>query len=340
MIKKKTVFILGAGASIPYGFPSGQLLKDMICKNFGEIIPSYITEMRLDNKLHDFTDKLSYSPLTSVDSFLENQTDFIEVGKVCIAAELLAAEQNSRLFKYWEDKRAAAWKSKSFGLGRGDNEKDNCWYLELFNLLNTSLNDFGQNNVIFITFNYDRSLEQYLYLSLQNTYNATDEECRNILNGKIIHVYGHLGLLPWQIIHGETIRTVRYNPQINATNISIAAENINIIRSGDTDLSQFDLAFEHLQNAENICIIGFGYNEVNVDRLKLRELKSTGRLYGTMYGVGQMELKILHSIPAITSILSSQERSENKKFLGRPRYPNHFTNETAYQFIRNTFPVD
>ena len=31
MIEQKTVLVLGAGASAPFGFPTGQLLKDLIC---------------------------------------------------------------------------------------------------------------------------------------------------------------------------------------------------------------------------------------------------------------------------------------------------------------------
>jgi hypothetical protein len=36
MITTPTVFILGAGASIPYGFPSGLDLVDMICGPAGD----------------------------------------------------------------------------------------------------------------------------------------------------------------------------------------------------------------------------------------------------------------------------------------------------------------
>ncbi|WP_156096076.1 hypothetical protein [Methanobacterium sp. SMA-27] len=31
MIKTPTVFVLGAGASIPYGYPSGEKLREEIC---------------------------------------------------------------------------------------------------------------------------------------------------------------------------------------------------------------------------------------------------------------------------------------------------------------------
>jgi hypothetical protein len=37
MITEETVFILGAGASMPYEYPTGAGLKKMICDRFNEL---------------------------------------------------------------------------------------------------------------------------------------------------------------------------------------------------------------------------------------------------------------------------------------------------------------
>jgi hypothetical protein len=46
MITKPTLFILGAGASIPYGFPSGWDLRNRICAEATNEVPYLATAMR------------------------------------------------------------------------------------------------------------------------------------------------------------------------------------------------------------------------------------------------------------------------------------------------------
>jgi hypothetical protein len=80
MIKKKTVLILGAGASIPYGFPSGDALFEIICKNIkneNSKGTQYLLEagFTLENIL-EFGEALFYSGKTSIDEFLEHRKDF------------------------------------------------------------------------------------------------------------------------------------------------------------------------------------------------------------------------------------------------------------------------
>ena len=41
MIKEETVFILGAGASCPYGYPDGKELREQICSNFARESKTY-----------------------------------------------------------------------------------------------------------------------------------------------------------------------------------------------------------------------------------------------------------------------------------------------------------
>ncbi len=337
MIDNKTVFILGAGASMPYGFPSGQLLKDTIARYYGTVHPKYILEMGFDgSQMNDFAKALSNSPLTSVDSFLESQPHFIEIGKACIGAELLVAENEGRLFKYWQDKRYSLWKKwkkPDFKIGHGDFENDGSWYQELFLLLKEPIDKFKQNNVVFITFNYDRSLEQYLYLSLKNTYGANDEECRNITKEiPIIHVYGHLGLLPWQTELGAKTETSVYGAGRDSSRISIAVKNIDIIHQGKTNLEKFDEAFKHLQNAKRICVIGFGFNEENIKRLRLHELRESQRLYGTVYGLNTTDIsRIKISAPILRNAV--EYYIEQSGVPGQKRDIRLF-NSTAYQFMR------
>lgn len=334
MIKYKTVFILGAGASMPYGFPSGQLLKDYICENSrkGRGNGGFLEDIEESgfsrNDIIMFSSALRGSPLSSVDAFLENQQKFLDVGKACIAAVLLKNENERNLFDYWTEKRLKKWsigpnlkvypdegrtKSHVLMLLPGDNLEDGSWYQELFLRLNAPLKDFIKNEVIYVTFNYDRSLEHYLYTSLKNTYHASDEDCRRIFKkNPVIHLYGHLGLLTWQVDSKEkTSETVEYKPNVTPERIKIAAKNINIIRKGETDLSQFNLAFEHLEQAKKIHVLGFGYDKENMMRLKLHILNNTKELYGTTYGLGEQEMNLLRHMP-VFSAARTWDRLYNK----------------------------
>src|SRR6267378_303056 len=80
MIEKRTVLILGAGASMPYGFPSGSGLRRHII---------------------EYLDELLSADTTSIDVFLERRTEFVEIGKAAIAATLIPLESTRNLFQTW-----------------------------------------------------------------------------------------------------------------------------------------------------------------------------------------------------------------------------------------------
>lgn len=178
MIQKRTVLILGAGASAPYGFPLGQGLLNDICNTLfnKEDMKKLFWEMGFDEEIrNEFIQALRFSGRTSVDAFLEHRKEFLDVGKAAIAAALIPFERHESLFP-----------------------EDLKWYQYLFMKLNTSFEEFDLNLISIITFNYDRLIEHYLFTALKNSYGQSDERCAEKLsNIPIIHLYGRLGYLPW-----------------------------------------------------------------------------------------------------------------------------------------------
>ncbi|MEX2410009.1 MAG: hypothetical protein WD607_01335 [Candidatus Paceibacterota bacterium] len=115
------VFILGAGASIPFGFPSGNELRELI---IASLSPTYthvnnvyrrkktgsIFESRepINYKDYDlfleagfgieeievFSTELIRSNKYSIDSFLQSRKEFINIGKFAIA-NIILRSQNS-----------------------------------------------------------------------------------------------------------------------------------------------------------------------------------------------------------------------------------------------------
>jgi hypothetical protein len=73
MISKPTVFVLGAGASMPYGFPSGKALCNSIC-NDTRNWPSFGIDTDI---YHEFATALQTTKQSSVDAFLEHRQEFL-----------------------------------------------------------------------------------------------------------------------------------------------------------------------------------------------------------------------------------------------------------------------
>jgi hypothetical protein len=106
MIEQETVFILGAGASAPYGYPTGNGLRNAICQGFPKklqkllpISQTVIPRETLRGLIRDsgeFANTFDLSNTPSIDLFLARNPRFSQVGKIAIALEILTAEGNSR----------------------------------------------------------------------------------------------------------------------------------------------------------------------------------------------------------------------------------------------------
>ena len=177
MIKRNTVLILGAGASIPYGYPSGRELKNKISKSLDDSSWMEVFNRRGVSRLvGQFKDQITYSGRTSVDAFLEYRKEFLEIGKMAIALALIPFEDEKRLFDH--------------------NRTVRNWYEYLFNKMSegVAFSELPSNCISIITFNYDRSLEQYLFTSIGNSYGESPEHCKSVMKQfPIIHLHGSLG---------------------------------------------------------------------------------------------------------------------------------------------------
>ena len=187
----KIVLILGAGASIPFGMPSGKSLIQHITISL-KFIPKKIykagagygvsdllgglsyDDSQSDNELFSmmmevgftknrielFRESLRKSQINSVDAFLEHRTEFIPIGKMAIAYNLLKLEKNSE--------------------ERFTESPD--WYNYLWNKLISKVSDFPKNDVAIITFNYDRTLEYFIHTSFKALYGLEGASALQLLD--------------------------------------------------------------------------------------------------------------------------------------------------------------
>jgi len=289
MIENKTVFVLGAGASRPYGYPSGIELRKEIYTHFYDKYEAYIKpyaknmkhlESELD-EAKEFTDKFHKSPIKSIDLFLALNREFQDIGKKAIALTILAAES----VKKHEERM---------------HEGDLDWYSNLFHKLTDDIvnkNDyihFCENNVSFITFNYDRSLEYFLYKSLVHSFNKILPEKikEQLIKLRIIHVFGQVAGLEWQDLPSK----FKYAGDVKLIDIRELVKNIRIIYDEETT-PKLKEAHELISKAEHIFFLGFGYAKENLKLLKIPEiLYPLQNIYGTTCGFRPKETEYLKSI--------------------------------------------
>lgn len=253
---------------MPYGFPSGAELREFLCapitglrsnRTVDWIGPVTRLGVSEETSLH-FADAFLKSGVASIDSFLSRRSgEFGEIGKFAIAAILCAREESSTLH-------------------RTDNNDD--WYGYLWNALVAGIHkpdDLASNQIRFVTFNYDRSLEYFLQQSCKETFGLNDEGAKKALEPlKIIHVYGLLGEL-------EQVRSSKARPYVtrmSASELSIAAQGIKIIPESRDDAPEFDESKGMFEWAEKICFLGFGFDPLNVSRLNLESVFAPQRISG------------------------------------------------------------
>lgn len=266
MISNPTTFVLGAGASIDYGYPSGKALKDKMIidiKNQKSREYQLLRELNFDDYyIQQFILSLEKSGQKSVDAFLENRLELVDLGKAAIAIQIIQCEQAQKL-----------------------HYAENNWYEYIYNKMNSPFEEFDNNHISFITYNYDRSLEQFLFLSLKNSYGKSDPEvAEKIGQIPIFHVHGIVGNLDWQTNKGWP-----YSPDRHIDRVKQVMLMINIISEIQDEKDHFSKAWKILNNSERIIFLGFGYHKENIERLKLNELAEGKSFHGSAFGFTENE---------------------------------------------------
>jgi hypothetical protein len=262
VIRTETVFILGAGASRPYGLPTGQELVDSLLSiessdaSGNPRFRALIEAGARPDEIREFQRSLQRSQQDSVDAFLEHRKDFIKVGKLAIAVGLLPSEIPDCLNE------------------RNSRTGGRSWYRMLLNMAMEAggVEEFASNRVAFVTFNYDRSLEHFLFLTLAERYHGATQAqvAASVQKIPVIHVHGQLGWLPWQDAGGNEY--IEYGASYcEPRNLQRAANGIKIISEiTDADGSpEFQQARECIRSADHIYFLGFGFHHENVSRLKV-----------------------------------------------------------------------
>ncbi len=295
MIETKTLLVVGAGGSVPYGYPTGEKLRDSLCdvNNF-EDVKEYMIRLRSkggsDEIIEEFCQQFKASQRNSIDAFLaargshdisksingnvrKSGLTFEECGKLAIASQLIKYEKFKKLLT----------------------PDDDHWLQYLWQHMSNDvlITEFQNNQLKVVSFNYDRVIEQYFQTTIENTYGVSSQEASNLLEPiEIVHMYGNLQNL--------TERPYEQIPRDLPNALPEIAKSIRIIPEARKENDeQFTKAKELIRWADKICFIGFGFDQTNVRRLGFPDHDlSEKTIYGTHYGLTAPEIRTAQKLLA------------------------------------------
>jgi hypothetical protein len=285
--KKSLVLVLGAGASFEAGLPLGIDLKR-------QIADALLFKMdgfgRLDHNsgddriLHAMKSLANYPaagaeemnrllqcarhicdamPLAlSIDNFIDSHREEPRIamcGKLAIARCILEAEKKSILFV----DRTNVYNSLDFEAA------DKTWLTPFFRLLteNCQKKDIEArlHRVGIISFNYDRTIEHFLFHALQRYYRESAGWASKTVKAlDIHHPYGKVGSLPWidrqqSIDFGET-------PEVQQL-IQLSKQLLTFSEGTNADKGSIDLIRRDIANAKRLAFLGFAFHPLNMEVL-------------------------------------------------------------------------
>jgi hypothetical protein len=326
MFTNRTAFILGAGASWHYGYPTGEeLVRKIVLKS--ESVAAYfkwsanppINVQRPDYIVRNLTQSLSANQIQAawqlafkettelarrlkqvnplvIDYFLGQNPDLQAIGKLMIALVILECEARFLHERGNENRREFLRQSPRHEDRNQAHKIDlqyfrDDWYRFILHklVLNCEKSkDIQNNQVRFVTFNYDVSLEYELARGLGSISLFESEDIAHFLDGeRVLHVYGKvrqratdIRQINLNIFSGDSGRTFQYDEDkllmgrelksVLDTAYS-ASKNIRVIDPSDKDMDVGVLkaAKEAIKDAACVYILGYGFDENNSKRLDL-----------------------------------------------------------------------
>ncbi|MCD2325317.1 hypothetical protein LQ953_14945 [Sphingomonas sp. IC-56] len=309
MFKQPTTFVIGAGASCELGLPSGNELKEQIASllrttdanAYGFESPALLPHLQSAYKLQSLGDVSQVRSLQgaarkiakglplalSIDNFLHAHQGDVHVerlGKTAIAACILRAEKGSKLIHHppyhWVDDDP-----RPIAAGLGNPELFDTWYAPFSQLMMSQVHRADLvgafRDLRFVIFNYDRCVEQFLWLAMQDYFDVSADAAADALSCvQFIHPYGSLGPLPWQAPQSEDVvpfgGSDRLNPFRVGERLRTFTESVESEVSG--------LVKAAVGEAGTIIILGFGYLDQNLELIRPSyEYRRATRVMSTAY---------------------------------------------------------
>ncbi len=270
MFRQTTTLVVGAGGSKDFSLPTGVELKNQISSSVrfrfdhpfnnqtgGDKDLLRVLRQKFEQEeLNEITVggnvlSNSMSLFPSIDEALHyhsHDEKIVLLGKIAIAKTIIESEKKSWLNNRHNQEQAIFssseenWLSQVLSLATSGSTKEDA--RELF------------SKVRFINFNYDRTLEHFLFWSLQVRAGLSGDAAKEAMGAlDVIRPYGSLGPLDWQE-HGGVPFGGNRNPFELATKICTFTE-----RTENDLVTQID---RMINQSKLVIFIGFGFHEQNL----------------------------------------------------------------------------
>jgi hypothetical protein len=332
MFREKTTFVIGAGASAEFGMPVGWELAKLI--KASALITNFNAMQA--NKDRFFVDTLKricrdnaeqiaclnaakiihqgIHTAVSIDAFIDRfsgNEKIAQVGKMLIALEIAKAEAECSMSeKYWslfEKYPNIARQNKS---QKQLTNPDDTWIGSFFRILCDGISDPNElgKNISIICFNYDRCIEHYLKTQIAAAYNITATQAHRIVkdNFNIIHPYGTLGDLPIREFD-TTEGVLAFGAELDGMfDLEKVSRSIRTYTEQQHEKQTLARMHQAVANCQILTFLGFGFNNQNLDLLRVAHLDGNDRLgrrqiYSSGLGIARqvettLKRRILHLI--------------------------------------------
>lgn len=303
MFRARTVLVLGAGASVEVGLPTGdKLLQEIV-----DLTHLTFEWSRQKSGDPDVFEALKYSVKedTALNAHLQaalqlresaqqalsidNVIDALEdekislIGKLGIVRAILNAEAQSSHFQK-KNNTPNTFDITNFS---------NTWYGSLSKLLTEGIRrsqvETIFDNIEIVNFNYDRCLEYYLPVSLASYYGVNQDVIREAMqNLKMHRPYGVAGRLPWQKGDGPSVPFGESSPQ----QLPEIAKQIRTFTEQVEEGVELEAIRAAIANADRLIFLGFAFHRQNV-RLMAQEMGDHAEIIATAYQVSRSDCSVI-----------------------------------------------
>lgn len=305
MLKRKTTFILGAGASVDCdknAFPTGEELQKRIAailqpeksgvglvndRTWNALTPHFQAKNNWPEEARRLVEAArricrGMPAAGSIDNFLHTHqadADVVLLGKLAIAQSVLEAESRSHISR--------SIHSKAEVLANADLQSS--WYGPFIRMLTMgTMSDDPKSfakNIRFVVFNYDRCLEILLSEGLQAYYGLDLQSALELVDQMdIVHPYGSLGRL------ADAASGVQFGYQ-HADLLKIAARIKTFTEAADEEI--VEKARSYVARADTVVMLGFGFLPQNMDLLAPTENRKATRIHATTCGFSASDRLVL-----------------------------------------------
>ncbi len=240
---------------MPFGFPSGQQLIDQLLEQAlhfdGDDRFDAMHEMHADEGARR---ALKLSGFPSIDQFLEKQERFHGWGRLRVSKIILEAEKQYLMASRTLSKRTVVrtGREEQIEIGRYD------WLQQLWSqFLDCPLAEFEKHKVSFITYNYDRLIEQVLWAAMSTIYSDHAAVRQALVKIPVLHLHGSLGPLRM----GEddpNPNAVGFGINATAGNLRTISQNWKFVWERPQNSPDVQTAVEILASAERVVVMGLG----------------------------------------------------------------------------------